>query len=135
MSPGFLIRDGEGVESSPEVSEEMIRELVHTFYGRVRDDDLLGPIFEAQIGDRWALHLDKMCRFWSSVLLGTGRFLGDPIGAHLSLEGITSAHFDRWIELFSETTDGLFVERDAQEIVIRSQRIRAVLEHRMGLEG
>ncbi|WP_374470115.1 group III truncated hemoglobin [Phenylobacterium sp.] len=84
------------------VTEAMIHRLVHAFYGRVRADAVLAPIFDAAIAD-WEPHLDRMCDFWSSVTLMTGRFKGQPMAAHLRLAGLEAAHFDRWLELFRET--------------------------------
>ena len=85
------------------VSEAMIRDLVHAFYGRVRRDPVLGPVFEAAIGDGWDAHLAKLCDFWSSVVLRTGRFEGSPMAAHARLADIGPAHFARWLQLFAAT--------------------------------
>ena len=42
------------------VTEPMIEMLVHAFYGRVREHEILGPIFNARIDD-WPEHLAKLC--------------------------------------------------------------------------
>jgi hemoglobin len=85
------------------VTEEMIAGLVHAFYAKVRRDQTLGPIFEAAIGDNWDAHLAKLCDFWSSVLLMTGRFKGAPMAAHAALPDIRRSHFARWLHLFAQT--------------------------------
>src|SRR3546814_13779599 len=64
----------------------MIHDVVHAFYGRIRQDAVLGPIFDGVIQDRWDYHLAKMCDFWSSVLLMTGRYDGRPMPAHIRSE-------------------------------------------------
>ena len=69
------------------VDEAMIRAQVHGFYGEIRIDPALGPIFNRAIQD-WEPHLEKMCDFWSSVLLMTGRFKGSPMATHARLEGL-----------------------------------------------
>ena len=79
------------------VTEAMIRQVVHTFYSRVRADPQLGPIFDTAIGDGWDVHLAKLCDFWSSVLLMTGRFKGAPMAVHIRLPDIGPAHFERWL--------------------------------------
>ncbi|MCC7267138.1 MAG: group III truncated hemoglobin [Caulobacteraceae bacterium] len=84
------------------VTEEMIGELVHTFYGRVRKDPALGPIFNREVED-WDEHLAKLCDFWSSVTLMTGRFKGAPMAAHVRVADIRPTHFARWLHLFGET--------------------------------
>jgi len=84
--------------------EGMISELVERFYTRVRGDADLGPIFDAAIGDGWGHHLQRMKDFWSSIMLGTGRFKGSPMMAHLMLpQQINAGHFQRWLNLWRLT--------------------------------
>lgn len=83
------------------IDEPMIRTLVSTFYGRVRRDDLIGPIFEEKISD-WDAHIEKLCAFWSSVALLSGRYHGQPMRMHLPLP-IAEAHFQRWLAIFEAT--------------------------------
>ncbi len=84
------------------IDEAMIRNQVHTFYGRVRLDPVLGAIFNDAIAD-WDDHLDKLCDFWSTVLLMTGRFKGSPMAAHARRPDIQGAHFPLWLDLFERT--------------------------------
>ena len=92
---------------SPDLcSEEEIRHLVDDFYGRVRGDAMLGPIFDAQVRD-WGTHLAKMVDFWSSALRGTARFRGTPMPKHVALPGLSAELFGRWLSLFDETTSTL----------------------------
>jgi hemoglobin len=85
------------------VTEEMCRDLVDAFYARVRADPVLGPIFNAAIGDEWAAHLVKLSDFWSSVMLMTGRYKGAPMAVHTALPTVEPEHFRRWLELFAQT--------------------------------
>lgn len=85
VSTRSVTRAGPGVAVG--VTEEMIHAVVHAFYAKVRRDPALGPIFARVIGDTWDTHLAKMCDFWSSVLLMTGRFKGTPMAAHARLPG------------------------------------------------
>ena len=66
------------------IDEAMIERLVRSFYVRVREDAILGPIFAAKIED-WEPHLQKMFAFWSSVALMSGRYHGQPMARHLPL--------------------------------------------------
>ena len=93
-------RTGPGVHVG--IDEAMIRRQVHTFYRRVRLDPVLGPIFNDAISD-WDEHLGKLCDFWSSVLLMTGRFKGSPMAAHARRPDISNAHFPLWLDLFERT--------------------------------
>jgi hemoglobin len=80
------------------ITEAVIRSLVHVFYARVRSDPLLGPVFSTRVED-WPSHLEKLCAFWSSVMLMTGRYKGTPMKAHAELPEIAPKHFRRWLEL------------------------------------
>ncbi|MBN9552195.1 MAG: group III truncated hemoglobin [Alphaproteobacteria bacterium] len=85
------------------VSEQEIRRLVDLFYDKVRADPDLGPIFERVIQDEWGPHLQKMYDFWSSVMLATGRYRGQPVVIHKRIEGLEIELFDRWLALFGES--------------------------------
>jgi hemoglobin len=63
------------------ITEPIIRDLVHAFYAKARRDELLGPIFEANVKD-WPAHLENMCAFWSSATLKSGRYKGHPMLPH-----------------------------------------------------
>jgi len=115
-------------KTSARISEAEIRTLVVTFYTRIQDHDLLGPVFASHIGDGWDAHLDKMCDFWSSILLATGRFRGNPIVAHAGVPEITPAHFDQWLTLFEEVATNVLDPMHATDIVARAHRMRLVLE-------
>lgn len=109
------------------VTEDMIRNLVHTFYGTVRADALLGPIFNAAVTD-WDEHLEKLCAFWSSVTLMSGRYKGAPMRAHAQLPGISAEHFDHWLALFSDTARAVCPPDAAALFVDKAQRIAQSLE-------
>ncbi|MEZ6000303.1 group III truncated hemoglobin [Hyphomonas sp.] len=90
------------------IDEALVSQLVETFYGRVREDDLLGPIFQGALGEDWGPHLAKLKDFWSAVALGTRRYDGRPMPPHLRLsDRINEAHFTRWLGLFRQTVDEL----------------------------
>lgn len=100
---GDAPRVGPGVAAG--VTEEMIHAVVHGFYVQVRRDPAIGPIFNRVIAEEdWPSHLAKMCDFWSSVLLMTGRFKGAPMRVHAEMANdVGDSHFDRWLELFGQT--------------------------------
>jgi hemoglobin len=114
------------------VTEAMVHDVVHAFYGRIRTDAMLGPIFEGVIRDNWDHHLAKMCDFWSSVLLMTGRYDGRPMPAHIRIDvgqgaGLTDAHFAHWLELFRATVHDLCPPDAAALFENRAQKIAASL--------
>lgn len=108
------------------IDEAMIRRLVHSFYDRVRMDAVLGPIFAERIDD-WAPHLDRMCAFWSSVALMTGRYHGRPMQKHAPLP-VDAAHFDRWLALFAETVREVCPPVAAEHFIERARTIAESLE-------
>src|SRR5213595_2558344 len=83
------------------ITEAMIERLVRGFYAKVRSDAVLAPVFEARIHD-WEPHLARMCAFWSSVALMSGRYQGTPMAKHAPLL-VDAGHFDRWLSLFETT--------------------------------
>jgi hemoglobin len=96
------------VEKRAEITEGNIRRLVDAFYARVRADSVLGPIFERAIPGDWQPHLDKMYAFWSSVMLTSGRYKGNPVVKHLAIPGMTPELFTRWLQLFDAACREMF---------------------------
>lgn len=108
------------------IDEEMIEKLVRRFYARIQEDEQLGPIFAARISD-WEPHLERMCAFWSSVVLMSGRYHGRPMQKHLHLP-IDAAHFDRWLNLFEDTARDVCPLRAAAHFIDKAHRIAESLE-------
>ena len=105
----------------PQITETQISDLVDRFYAKVRLDPEIGPIFNAIVGD-WPHHLATLKDFWSTVLLTTGRYKGDPMMTHLQLP-LDPAHFERWLALFAETANDVFPPELAANVIAKSQRI------------
>lgn len=103
------------------LSEAVLVDLVHGFYGKIRVDPVLGPIFAERITD-WEPHLEKMVDFWSSVALMTGRYQGAPVPKHAGLP-VTWKHFERWLDLFRETAGEVCTTEGAAHVIERSERI------------
>lgn len=108
------------------IDEALIDTLVEGFYARVREDELIGPVFAARVQD-WAPHLAQMKLFWSSVALSTGAYQGRPMPKHLPLP-IDARHFDRWLQLFSDTARDLCTPQGHAHLMERAQRIAQSLE-------
>ena len=108
------------------IDETMIEALIRGFYARVRQDPLLGPIFESRISD-WEPHLGAMFAFWSSLTLQTGRYHGQPMAKHMRL-AVDSNHFDRWLALFEETARDLCPPAAAERFIERARRVAESLE-------
>lgn len=114
-----------------DLSEEDVRRVVDRFYVRVRADALLGPVFDGAIGD-WPEHLAKLQAFWSSVMLKSGRYKGQPMAAHLPhAEAMTPARFERWLALWKQTTSEMLMVDQASAMQQKADGIAESL--RLGI--
>ncbi|MGN6376041.1 MAG: group III truncated hemoglobin [Sphingomonas sp.] len=105
------------------ITEPAIRELVDTFYARVRQDAFIGPVFNDAIDD-WPAHLDKLAAFWSSVMLTSGRYKGRPVPAHAKHGArIAPEMFNRWLAIWRATTAELFAADLAAGFQEKADRI------------
>ena len=107
-----------------------VRLLVDTFYGKVRLDTFIGPIFNKRIQDRWPQHLAKMYTFWQTVLLGEHTYYGAPFPPHARLP-VDKEHFDRWLSLFSETVTELFEGEIANEALWRANKMAEMFQFKI----
>lgn len=111
------------------VREEEIVTLVSTFYGRARRDPLLGPVFEGAVpAHEWPAHEERIARFWSTVLRGTGRYRANPIEPHRSLGSLTEEHYRRWLQLFEQTCCEIWPAEVARSVHLRAQRMAAHMQ-------
>jgi len=108
------------------INEAAIASLVARFYGKARRDPTIGPLFEAAVVD-WDEHLGKLCDFWSSVMLTTGRYKGNPMATHLK-HPIEPEFFDRWLGLWHETADEVFVPETAALFGLKAENIATSLK-------
>lgn len=106
------------------VDAAYIDRFVEAFYGKIRDDELLGPIFNQRVAD-WPAHLARMKAFWRSVLHNSGEFAGNPMLKHLVIPGIELRHFSQWLELFYETLREAEPTSDATALVAGRARMIA----------
>ncbi len=120
------IQISESVAAETGIDEAMIERLVRAFYARIREDAILGPIFASRIKD-WEPHLKRMCAFWSSVVLLTGRYSGQPMRMHAPLP-VDARHFDHWLGLFQETAEAVCPPEAAAHFVFRAKKIAESLE-------
>jgi len=109
--------------SHPLVDRAFIGALVRDFYGRVRADDRLGPIFASEIRGDWEPHLEKMTDFWSSVILKNGAYSGRPVPAHLKLKQVREEDFDIWLGHFRQVAAERCPPEVAEVFVDRAERI------------
>ncbi len=113
---------------------ERIERMVHAFYGKVRLDPELGPIFERRI-DEWPRHLSRMVSFWRAVLRSEPTFStserGAPPTLHRRIEELSPAHFERWLTLFGEVADTTYEPKEAEVVKQAAGRIAASLSRHL----
>ena len=110
------------------MTESQLSILVDRFYAKVREDSALGPVFNGAIAD-WPEHLEKLTAFWSSVMLTSGRYKGQPMVAHLKhRDAIRPAMFERWLELWRETARETLDEEGATGVIAKAERIAESLQ-------
>ena len=108
-----------------------IKKVIDAFYTRVREDELLSPIFQKRIpADDWQPHLDVMYNFWNTVIFAQEGYRGNPFSKHLNL-GIEKLHFDRWINLFHQTVDDMYAGPNAIEMKERAVKMRMLFESKL----
>ncbi len=107
-----------------------IKLLVNSFYAKVQEDELIGHIFNDKIQDRWSEHLEKMYRFWQTILLEEHTYSGSPFPPHKHLP-VEQVHFDRWMSIFSNTVDGLFYGTRAEEAKLRAANMAYMFNYKI----
>jgi hemoglobin len=89
------------------ISDEQIRQLVDSFYNKIRADADLEPIFERLVAGDWETHLAKMYDFWSSVMVTTGYYKGSLVAVRKRMGALEIGLLDRCLALFGDSCDEL----------------------------
>ena len=108
------------------ITDARLATLVDRFYAKVRRDPEIGPVFEAGV-ENWEDHLEKLAGFWSSVMLTSGRYKGNPVAAHMK-HPIAPAMFARWLQLWEETVREMFDAEAAEALLLKARRIGESLQ-------
>ncbi|SCW35048.1 hemoglobin [Sphingobium faniae] len=117
-----------GSSAGLRMDESGLGQLVDAFYARIRADEELGPIFNDAIDD-WPEHIEKLTAFWSSVMLTSGRYKGQPVPAHRKhRDRISPELFDRWLALWARTTDEMMRPQAARDLQDKAARIAESLQ-------
>ena len=111
-------------------SIEDIQLMVNTFYERIQKNEVLGPIFEEKVSGRWPEHLEKMYRFWQTILLGEHTYNGAPFPPHARMP-IDESHFIIWVKTFTTTVDDLFFGEVAEEAKKRGTLMAALFNSKL----
>ena len=107
-----------------------VKKLVNIFYDRIQQHELLAPVFNEQIEDRWPEHLEKMYRFWQTVLLEEHTYFGSPFPPHAKLP-VDGEHFEAWLALFNKTVDELFEGEKAEDAKWRAAKMAEMFQFKI----
>lgn len=131
-----MTQPGTTDDSGMPFSLERIERMVGQFYDRVRDDDLLGPVFDSRIED-WDPHLARMVLFWRAILRSERVFTmslrGGPPALHRSIDELSLSHFERWLSLFSEVVDDIYEAGPAAEVKQAAAGIGGALSRHLSI--
>ena len=114
------------------LTEESIKMLVDSFYDKVRQSEELSSIFENKIGtthEDWQPHLQNMYDFWSSLMISSGKYKGNPMKKHKDLPAFPEEKFDQWLAFFSQTADEIYTKNIAEKFIEKSQLIAKSLRY------
>jgi hemoglobin len=116
------------MDPAPALDEAALPALLARFYEKVRLDEDLGPIFNDVVHD-WTEHRERIGDFWSSVMLASGRYKGNPVVIHLMhARRITPEMFERWLALWAETTSEMLPGAVAAAMQAKARRIAETLK-------
>lgn len=96
-------------------------------------------IYDAEIGHHFddlnlEAHLPIIADFWEKVLFGKPVYFNNPLTVHEKLHKkfpLKFEHFVRWIDIFGQTVDKLFVGETADAAKQRAQIIGHSLNERL----
>jgi hemoglobin len=111
-----------------------IRLLVDTFYSKIKRDEVIGHFFTTVVTVNWETHLPVMYRFWDNLVFHTGSYSGNPMAVHVALNKkchMQRFHFERWLQLWNETTDELFEGEKAFQLKQKALSIATVMQIKM----
>lgn len=108
-----------------------IHDTLVAFYGRLEHEPLLAPYFEAL---DMAAHMPRIASFWETLLFHTGSYSGNAFLPHMTMPGLTGAHFERWVATLEAIIDARFEGPTAERMKSLAHRIAYSMQLRLGLE-
>lgn len=110
------------------ITKKNIRRMVDHFYSQILKDELISEFFIEKLGDEmisdeWLTHMNLLTDFWASLILGDTNYHGKPIKPHMHMEGLTRESFERWLKLFFETVDRLYVKEASDSFKTHGEKI------------
>ena len=108
------------------VDRVTVEKMVRQFYETIIKDDLVGPFFIRALGNdfksyEWHEHLNTLNNFWLMMMNGEKNYWGSPFPPHAFLGYLSPETFQRWLKLFRETVDELFIPQIADKFYVKGE--------------
>lgn len=119
-------------------SRSDIELLLNTFYEKVKKDDTIGFIFNDIAKVNWEHHIPIICDFWETLVLDATSYTKNAMQVHYSLNRIVpleEKHFQRWLQLFSETIDELFSGDIAVQAKSKARSIASLMQFKINQQN
>ena len=121
-----------------EVTKENLNKMVILFYTNILKDEIVGPFFIEKLGDDlknylWVQHIELLTDFWASIALGDTTYRGNPFAPHMQIQNLSRVAFQRWLELFSQTLDKIYIPQIAEQFKQRSTTIAGNFMRNLGI--
>jgi hemoglobin len=87
------------------ITADEIDTVVTAFYARVREDEILAPVFFQSLPSEprvWVVHEEKIAAFWRNAILFERSYNGNPQKVHAERDAVEAEHFAVWLALFDE---------------------------------
>ncbi len=115
-------------------SREDLTHVLTAFYARAFEDDLIGPFFTEVAQLDLDAHLPVITDFWESILFGSVRYQGNVMHKHLVMDKtkiMKQAHFDRWLDLFSNALTAHHAGMKTDEMLERAKLIAVTMAYKI----
>lgn len=118
------------------INKSHIKTIVDLFYQKATHDKYIGHFFTEVVQLNFEKHMPIMYSFWDSVLFNTASYKGNPILKHIEihkLEALDKSHFERWVFLWNQTVDELFVGEKAELIKQKAKMMKELMVFKIKL--
>lgn len=121
------------------VDRGKVEHLVRSFYSAVLRDDMLRPFFVKALGSdldngKWYEHLHTLDNFWLLMMEGEKGYKGDPFPPHAFLGPLSRENFERWLMLFKETLESLFIPQIAEKFYRKADILAEQFIENLGID-
>ena len=111
--------------------------VLTAFYKQVFADVVIGPFFTEVVPIKLETHLPVITDFWEAVVLGTHSYRKNVMELHRHIHekaALEKKHFDRWLQLFTQTIDAHFEGANATLMKQRAASIATLMQLKFNVQ-